>query len=499
MGSGHILVYAFDVFMQIYEAQGFTQRDAAQRIVEHNLYGLEIDKRAYQLAYFAVMMKARQYDRRFFSRGIAPQLYCPTGYPDGAEFGSLLVVDKLEDKPQEDTERHLFTEKYADELNRWNFRHLLAQKYDVVCTNPPYMGASNMNAKLSEFIKKNYTDSKSDLFAAFIEKGNVMTKYCGYNCMVTMQSWMFLSSFEKMRIKILQMRDITNLMHMENMVMGIAFGTGVTVIRNSHLNGYKGTYNQIKLADIKDNEPLEFPVMENRFAQVSANIFSKIPGSPVAYWVSENFIKAFEMFVSLQCCSVAKSGLSTGNNDLFMKLWFEISKKNIAFGMKNDKDFLNQEKKYVPCNKGGLFRKWYGNNEYIIDWTKSDKMHRPRTTYKDLYYKPGITWSVITSGLFSARLYRAGFLFDHAAASLFVHNKENEKYILSFLNTNVSQYILWVINPTLNTGADVVLKLPIVIRNKDEINILTQCNIELAKLDWDSYETSWDFKKHPLI
>ena len=275
MGSGHILVYAFDVLMQIYEAQGVTQREAAQSILQNNLYGLDIDQRAAQLAYFAVMMKARQYDRRLLTRGIQPNLYHPGSYEEGREFGSILQVDTLEPAPEQ-TE-NLFEAAYEEAKMKWNFRRLLAQKYDVVVTNPPYMGASGMSAKLSEFVKKNYPDSKSDLFACFMERGNDMAKPHGFNCMVTMQSWMFLSSFEKMRTKLLRTKNITNLMHMENMVMGIAFGTAVTVMQNAHINAYKGTYNQIKLQDIENGVPKEFPVSGNRCAQVSTDNFSKSP------------------------------------------------------------------------------------------------------------------------------------------------------------------------------------------------------------------------------
>lgn len=375
----------------------------------------------------------------------------------------------------------------------------LVQKYDVVVTNPPYMGSSGMNAKLSDYVKKYYPDSKSDLFAVFIEHGNEMVKRAGFNCMVTMQSWMFLSSFEKMRVNALQTKTITNLMHMENMVMGIAFGTAVTVFQNVAVHGYKGTYNQIKLQDIENDVPKQFPVSGNRFAQVSTDNFSKIPGSPVAYWVSKNFIDAFASAATIGEKAVARSGLSTGDNERFMRLWYEPSVNSIAFGLTSNEQYIATGRKFVPCNKGGLYRRWYGNNDYVIDWTNPDAMHRPRTTYMNLYYRPAITWSAITSALFNARVYGVGFLFDHAAASLFIHNKEDEYFALGYLNTNVGQYILSMINPTINTGADVVSRMPFKIKYRNAVIPKVEQNVLLSKSDWDSFETSWDFKRHPLV
>lgn len=470
MGSGHILAYLFDVLMQIYRSAGYTDRDAAASIVEHNLYGLDIDDRAAQMAYFVVMMKGCHYDSRFLRRHLKPHVYAiqesgelsqtafgycgpeePTArtlwdtFRNAKEYGSILQpkvtleeLDKLEARLQEADRMAGYgslgvqglTYQLLDVMYPLiDQARTLVQKYDVVVTNPPYMGSSGMNAKLSDYVKKYYPDSKSDLFAVFIEHGNEMVKRAGFNCMVTMQSWMFLSSFEKMRVNALQTKTITNLMHMENMVMGIAFGTAVTVFQNVAVHGYKGTYNQIKLQDIENDVPKQFPVSGNRFAQVSTDNFSKIPGSPVAYWVSKNFIDAFASAATIGEKAVARSGLSTGDNERFMRLWYEPSVNSIAFGLTSNEQYIATGRKFVPCNKGGLYRRWYGNNDYVIDWTNPDAMHRPRTTYMNLYYRPAITWSAITSALFNARVYGVGFLFDHAAASLFIHNKEDE-YIL---------------------------------------------------------------------
>lgn len=540
MGSGHILAYLFDVLMQIYRSAGYTDRDAAASIVEHNLYGLDIDDRAAQMAYFVVMMKGCHYDSRFLRRHLKPHVYAiqesgelpqtafgycgpeePTArtlwdtFRNAKEYGSILQpkvtleeLDKLEARLQEADRMAGYgslgvqglTYQLLDVMYPLiDQARTLVQKYDVVVTNPPYMGSSGMNAKLSDYVKKYYPDSKSDLFAVFIEHGNEMVKRAGFNCMVTMQSWMFLSSFEKMRVNALQTKTITNLMHMENMVMGIAFGTAVTVFQNVAVHGYKGTYNQIKLQDIENDVPKQFPVSGNRFAQVSTDNFSKIPGSPVAYWVSKNFIDAFASAATIGEKAVARSGLSTGDNERFMRLWYEPSVNSIAFGLTSNEQYIATGRKFVPCNKGGLYRRWYGNNDYVIDWTNPDAMHRPRTTYMNLYYRPAITWSAITSALFNARVYGVGFLFDHAAASLFIHNKEDEYFALGYLNTNVGQYILSMINPTINTGADVVSRMPFKIKYRNAVIPKVEQNVLLSKSDWDSFETSWDFKRHPLV
>lgn len=366
MGSGHILVYAFDVLMQIYTSAGWNQREAVQSILKNNLYGLDIDDRAAQLAYFAVMMKARQYDRRLLTREIQPNIYAihesnsiqamtieyfhkndpklkadiesiVTEMRDAKEYGSILSITPVDFAglytrfAEIDNDINVMRKPALDELLPLvKCAELLAQKYDVVVTNPPYMGASGMNARLSQYIKDHFPDTKADLFACFIERGNQMADKHGYNCMVTMQSWMFLSSFEKMREKILRTKSITNLMHMENMVMGIAFGTAVTVFHNDYVTGYKGTYNQIKLKDIENDEPRIFPVLENRFAQTSTDNFSKIPGSPVAYWVSDNVFQLYAESKKIADYGYARQGIATGENDRFMRNWYEPDFHKVA-------------------------------------------------------------------------------------------------------------------------------------------------------------------------
>ena len=544
MGSGHILVYAFDVLMQMYESDGYSQRDAAQCILENNLYGLDIDKRAAQLAYFAVMMKARQYDRRIFSRGIQPHVYAiaesndigtftrdyftnndpklkaaldsiMSDLHDAKEYGSILTVAPVDfaalfaraEEVQNDIS--LYRESALNTiLPMIQVAEVLAQQYDVVVTNPPYMGSSNMDARLSEFVKKHYPDSKSDLFACFIEKWNKMIGRNRYNCMVTMQSWMFLSSFEKMRTQTLKSHDIVTLMHMENMVLGIAFGTAVTMFRNHHIRGYKGTYNQIKLCDIEDGKPIEFPVEGNRFAQVSTDNFSKIPGSPVAYWVSKKFISNFEKGRLLGTLADSKQGLATADNNRFLREWYEVQYSKIKFDADSIDDAAHSNCKWFPYNKGGEFRKWYGNNDYIVNWEnngfeirnfkdeKGKLRSRPQNT--DFYFRESASWSLVTSSVAAFRYKPTGSIFDVAGMSFF--SKNNLYYLLALCNTKVVMEILKVIAPTINYQCGDIANIPVLLEEEKKLIVTTtvQNNITLSKTDWDSYETSWDFKRHPM-
>ena len=545
MGSGHILVYAFDVLMQIYTAAGWDQREAAQSILKNNLYGLDIDDRAAQLAYFAVMMKARQYDRRLFSRGIQPNVMAIQEsntleafdhlqgqlslnnvcletanqlirtFRNAKEYGSILDVDIAYLNTADRLMEQLYAINGDFELMAWIEKAesllpvlakqagIMQQKYDVVVTNPPYMGASGMGAKLSEFVKKNYPDGKSDLFSCFIEHGNQMTKRDGLNCMVTMQSWMFLSSFEKMREKVLQATTIKNLMHMENMVMGIAFGTAVTIFQNSHISGYKGTYNQIKLHDVENGVPKEFPVMKNRFAQVSTDDFSKIPGSPVAYWVSESVPAIYSNNPTLEKIADVRHGLSTGKNELFVRRWEEVDWSKIDFSITNRTQIASSPAKWFPYNKGGDYRLWYGNADYVL-WYNIDgqlkmaSMSGHRHDGKDRYFQESISWSFISSSNFGVRYTPTGFAFDVAGSSMFLDN-EIIKYITGLLCSCLGTFFMEIQNPTLNFQVGNLKNVPVIIKDKNRVDNIVNDAIKLSKDDWDSYETSWDFKRNPLV
>ena len=544
MGSGHILVYAFDVLMQIYTSAGWDQREAAQSILKNNLYGLDIDDRAAQLAYFAVMMKARKYDRRLLTRGIQPNIfsiresngiqtrtveYFHKNDPklkadiesivakmrDAKEYGSILNITPVDfaglyarfDEIRNDISL-LRKPALAELLPLVKCAEMLAQKYDVVVTNPPYMGASGMGAKLAEYVKVNYPNAKSDLFACFIERGNQMTIKHGFNCMVTMQSWMFLSSFEKMRKEVLQTKTITNLMHMENMVMGIAFGTAVTVFRNDRVNGYKGTYNQIKLQDIEKDKPKTFPVPGNRFAQTSTDNFSKIPGSPVAYWVSEGVLSAFATGKSLGDIALARNGMKTGENGRFVRLWWEVILQGFNSTACDWKEASSSGAKWFPYNKGGEFRKWYGNNDCIVNWqnegdeifnhAKADK--RNVQDYPlELKFKPSASWSLVTSGQPAFR-YKENNLSDIAGMSFFIE-KQELLILLGFCNSKIALEILKILAPTINFQAGDIGRLPIIDYGveTDTIRELVSSNIDESAIDWDSSEVSWDFKRNPLV
>lgn len=533
MGSGHILAYLFDVLMQIYRSAGYTDRDAAASIVEHNLYGLDIDDRAAQMAYFVVMMKGCHYDSRFLRRHLNPHVYAIQesgelttdalgrlgrqestaralldGFKNAKEYGSILQpkvtlaeLDALQEQLREvdgaSDMGSLTDQLVAGQIVNVLYplieqARMLVQKYDVVVTNPPYMGGSGMNARLSDYVKKHYPDSKSDLFAVFIEHGNEMVKRAGFNCMVTMQSWMFLSSFEKMRVNALQTKTITNLMHMENMVMGIAFGTAVTVFQNVAVHGYKGTYNQIKLQDIENDVPKQFPVSGNHFAQVSTDNFSKIPGSPVAYWVSSAYFKALSGTTAGDFAKFCK-GMDTGENDRFLRLWHEI-----------DGEKMYYPNKWVPYNKGGAFRRWYGNNEYVLNWenqgaeVKAFKGSNIRNL--NTYLRDGMTWSTTSSGPISIRWCYGNFIYDSKGCMAFAKDSNDSMYLLGAMNTKAYQEFMRVITPTIDYNPGPVSRGAIVQnQNHSEINKRVEDCIFLSKSDWDSFETSWDFKRHPLV
>ena len=498
MGSGHILCYLFDVLMQIYKSQGYSQRDAAQSIVQHNLYGLDIDKRATQMAYFSMMMKARQYDRRFFSRNLQPMVYSTTGDEEGENFGSLVMVDDPGEMP-EDPQTVFEYADYEQRLDAWNYRCLLAQKYHVVVTNPPYMAVSNGNGPLQDYVKKNFPDSKADLFAVFIERCGQLAGKNGYQAMITQHAWMFLSSFEKLRAK-LQTVDTVNMAHLGarafEEIGGEVVQTTSFVLRKSHIKDYKGTYCRLIEPTTQQGKEEMFLAGENCYIAQQAN-FSKIPGAPVAYWVSARILSCFsqiQLSDSTKCCK----GLDSGDNSRFLRLWFEISIRKIEFSSETGKDIV-----WCPHNKGGSYRRWYGNFEYVLWWKddgKDIKSH-PAARPQSLQYsfRPGFTWSNISSGNFSARYVKGNMTFDSTGPMGFPNS---DKYIytqIGFLNSTICQSVLKILEPTMHYSVGSIQKIPF---NPFENNTITQlvkeC-ITLSQIDWDSFETSWDFKRHPLV
>ena len=503
MGSGHILCYLFDVLMQIYESQGYSQRDAAQSIVQHNLYGLDIDKRATQMAYFSMMMKARQYDRRFFSRNLQPMVYSTTGDEEGENFGSMVMVDDPGEMPQDPQTVFEFAD-YEQRLDAWNYRCLLAQKYHVVVTNPPYMAVSNGNGQLQDYVKKNFPDSKADLFAVFIERCGQLAGKNGYQAMITQHAWMFLSSFEKLRAK-LQTVDTVNMAHLGprafEEIGGEVVQTTSFVIRKSHVCNYKGTYCRLVEPTTQQGKEDMFLSGENRYTAKQEN-FSQIPGSPVAYWVSERVLLCFKTMSSLGDNYTLLAGTSTGDNNRYQRNWYEVSIESISRN--------HEARRWFPCNTGGEFHKYSLNCVCIIDWENDGfriKNHinssgkiGSAVRNRSYYFREGITWNKLSSANFGVRYVPSGYISDDTARMIVAEKGENLFGIFGFLCSNVCKYFLTILSPTMSFTNSELQRIPLL----DEIGTsttksLVEHNYQLSITDRDSFETSWDFTSHPLV
>ena len=505
MGSGHILVYAFDVLMEIYKECGYTERDAVTEILRHNLFGLDVDKRCSQLAYFAVMMKARSYDRRFFNRNITPQLYYPQKEAELLEFGSLVQIDDLEEKPQEPENIVLFAENYEELLNDWNFKRLLSQKYAVVCTNPPYL--NKYNSRLKTFVNKYYKDYAGDLFSVFIYRNFGFCKPNGYTGFMTPFVWMFIKTYEKLRQYIISNKSIITLIQMEYSAFEEATVPICTFVLQNCQNQTASLC--FRLSDFKGGMQVQCQkVLEaianpdcGYFYEAQQANFSQIPGSPIAYWVSAKLLEDFNKGVFLNHYAKASQGMSTCDVDRFTKLWYEVNiiKTNI----------LNKYnlKKWVRYNKGGNYRKWSGNKEYLVDWSNDGDTlisNGALLRNRDFYFKPFIAWTKISSAGTGFRIFEDYYLFDGAGGSLFIIDKSiNCEYLLGVLNSKVNNLILNIISPTLNFNENHISSIPIIKINDTQLqkNIIqiVNCSINFSKSDWDSFETSWDFKEHPLV
>ena len=545
MGSGHILVYAFDVLMQIYESAGYSQRDAARSILENNLYGLDIDDRAYQMAYFAVMMKARQYNRRILSADTVCHVYSIqdsnsinrsqlkyfgvglselekndamnqiTGlldtFKDAKEYGSILNVENynwellrkfacdvnIEGQMTMDAVGLPQTQERMKLLI--DIGETMARKYEVVVTNPPYMGAGNMTPKLTDFVRKKYKDESSDLYACCMKRGDELTKNNGFNCMVTMQSWMFITTFENFRVNTLNTKTITTLMHMQNMVMGIAFGTAVSNFRNTYINGYSATYNYIKNVDVKDGNVNPFPIKNNRFAQINARKFSQISGSPIAYWASDDFFDAFSKGKKIRDIADAKKGLTTSDDNKYLRLWQEVDVCDVNFHKQGNEEL--SDFKWVPINKGGQFRRWYGNNEYVVNWKMNGAelkaFDKSVIRNEDYYFREAISWNDITSGLVSFRYKLPGQIFSDAGPSIF-GDHDTLMYLLALGNSKIMQEICYFLTPTIHYTVGQMSAAPVLIDEQRSITEKAEKLWQLSKVDWDCSEKSWDFLYHHL-
>lgn len=542
MGSGHILVYAFDVLMQIYLECGYTEREAVSLILQNNLFGLDIDDRAYQLAYFAVMMKARQYDRRFLTRGIQPNLYSIresngiqamtveyfhkndpklkadmesiiTEMRDAKEYGSILNITPVD-----------FAGLYArfDEISndfsmqRESVRNqllplvkcaeVLARKYDVVVTNPPYMAVSNAGVKVNDYVKKNFPDSKADMFAVFIERCGQMAKQNGYQAMITQHSWMFLSSFEKLRTKLLTV-DIINMAHLGarafDEIGGEVVQTTSFVIRKSHVVDYKGEYCRLTEPTSQQGKEDMFLAGENRYAADQSN-FSKIPGSPIAYWASKQIYTVFSKGVLLKDIAQPKQGMVTRDNNRFIRSWWETEFDNIEFEAYSHDTSLMSIKKWYPITDGGGFRKWYGNIQNVVNFKNDGKeiieFSGSHIKNREFYFRESVTWSAISSSLLSMRYVPKGFLPEHAGNCIYCTT--NALSILQAVaNSSVGLYMMSFLSPTLNYNVGDIANIAIVELNGDENKVCAKVSElrHISKRDWDSSETSWDFNRNPLV
>lgn len=551
MGSGHILCYLFDVLMQIYLDNGYSKREAVRSILENNLFGLDIDERAAQIAYFSVMMKAREHDSNFFSRSNIPQPrvydiqesnwmggaykhemgnflnsqqhrdtlnYLLDAFVDAKEYGSILQIKPLDyEGLKEAWETSAAATAHDANMAMWydaakdavtqliEQAIMLSQKYDAVVTNPPYMGSSGMGANLTNFVKKYYPDSKSDLFAVFIEVCSHMAAEKRYQAMITQHAWMFLSSYEKLREKMM-LTETVNMAHLGarafEEIGGEVVQTTSFVRCRMHIDGYKGTYCRLIEPTTQQGKEDLFLAGENRYVAKQDN-FAKIPGSPMAYWVSPTVLYSFEK-KQIEACGAFSYGVFTCNNQRFLRLWYEV--------LKNDIDFYHHEsqRKWKMLNKGGTGRRWYGNLEYIINYGVDGneiKQFRKRSGQSEslpgeaLYFKAHISWSLVTSGNLTYRYYPAGMIFDISAPAMFNSSESVMLSTLAVLNSKIGGYYLPLFNPTMNNTNSDIKRIPYLLSANEEYDVakIVEKNIETSKNDWDSFETSWDFKKHPLV
>ncbi len=537
-GSGHMLTYAFDLLFKMYEEEGYAPADIPALILQHNLHGLEICPRAAQLAQFALLCKARQHTRKAFTEPTQPQVLCLQDVAVTDEemrawakamgnaltpaeraqavaqvaqfaqhtrtFGALIQpvlrgdeIAALQVKVGADAPAGDLIVQVAHDKVRLALRQaeLLTQRYHVVVANPPYMGGKQMNPAIKEVAAEQYPDSKADLFAMFIERGFQLVVPCGWSAMVTMQSWMFLSSYEVLREKLLEEKTIYSMVHMANMVMGIAFGTAATVWKNERSTSHKGQYSYVAYEDLTEsNQPFEFPVKNARLKSASANDFKKIPGSPIAYWVSSKLLKKFTESKQLYEFSISDGQNITADNGKYVRFHWEVESQKVG---------VNRGK-WVFYAKGGQYRKWYGNLEYVVDWSDKARSHyrahpSARVIPEYLWFKEGVTWTLITSSKQSFRFLPSTATFDKGGSSIFFRDAKTLKKTLLFLNTCISDYLLKMFNTTLNLQVDDVRKLPL---SPTDINIASEFVdelIQIARNDWNNFETSWDFRDLPLL
>lgn len=560
MGSGHILVYAFDVLMQIYESAGYSQRDAAKSILEHNIYGLDIDDRAYQLAYFAVMMKARQYNRRILngentchvyaiqesnSINRAHLKYFGAGMDDieknaakmqleglldtltdAKEYGSILNVESYnwdllrrfvaaEDTDGQISMDSVGVEDTAEQLNRLvDIGETMARKYWVTITNPPYAAISNLSPKVNDFVKANYPDSKVDLFAVFIERCGLMTRVSGYQAMITQHAWMFLASYENLRDKLLN-KELINLAHLGphafDEINGEVVQTSSFVFCNDFFSNYNSTFVQLVGGKNEAAKAAMFISGEHRFNKTNEQL-REIQGTPyTAYWASDVVLSAFKKSHLVGDVSEPRVGMATANNDRFIRLWFEVNRNKFGINISSRKEAVESRKKWFPFAKGGEQRKWYGNNDTVVNWEndgfeiqnfKDEKTGRIRSHNYNLDYifSSALTWTVIGTEKTSFRFCPVGFLYSNSGYGLFCNNEKTKYYLLGFMNSKIAASLLKILSPSMGFESGYLRKLPLIESDSlDSIVERVKHCIDGSNAEWDSFEISWDFKKHPLL
>ena len=560
MGSGHILVYAFDVLMEIYREVGYSDRDAALSIVENNLFGMDIDKRAYQLAYFAVMMKARSYNRRALTKGVSNNLavveesnsidkfacgdlttdseqnkigeYLVEAYKDAQEIGTLQTIEKkdyngfvayLNNIDNSAGQIDLFSTAWLNDtlpqmVQLAKQAEIMSNKYVVVCTNPPYM--NKLEGQLKKFVVDNYKAYSGDLFSVFIYRNFDYCKVDGYSAFMTPFVWLFIKTYEVLRTYIIDTKAITTLVQMEYS----AFEEATVPICSFVLKNGRATEKALcfRLSDFKGGMEIQkqkvLEAIDNKkcryFYEVMQEDFTKIPGMPIAYWISENTREIFSQNTLKEIASPC-IGMRTGDNARFLREWYEVDDNKVGIGYSSAIDAKNSNKKWFPYNKGGAFRRWYGNNELVVNWENDGAEIKAETrrrypmlgenlswkiSNEKFYFRKSITWSDITSAAFSGRYSDCGALFDVKGSSCFPEEK-NIYYIIGLLNTKITQEIIKILNPTITTQVGDMARIPTIIdeHRKPKVEEMSSQNIELAKEDWNSFEISWDFKKHPLL
>ncbi|MFD1067999.1 BREX-1 system adenine-specific DNA-methyltransferase PglX [Oceanobacillus locisalsi] len=536
MGSGHILVYAFEVFYKLYQSQGYRGQDIPKLILENNLYGLDIDPRAAQLAYFSVMMKARSYNHRIFRSPIHTNIrgfeesntiteqdmdifvgdtdvredveVLINTFKDGKLFGSILEVPEIDFEALKERVHNL-QEAELDDMFAVDFRDyvlpvverlidqgvILDKKYDVVVTNPPYLSSKGMDKKLHSFIGNKFPLSKMDLFSVFMESNFGKVKKTGFNVLVTMQNWMFLTSFEQLRHKLITEKMLVSLLHMENMVLGIAFGTSVSVWRNMQLKKYKSKFNYVQYKDVRDSIP-KLHSTEEQTVIKEFDSFEYTPKNVVCYWISEKALDSYRNYNALKQYADVKKGISTSNDNKFLRLWFEV---NRHYSSLNSYD---SSKRWFPINKGGKFKRWFGNNEFVINWEENGyelkNLEKSVVRNEKYYFMDGITWTYVTNGKLHLR-YFENACFAAVGPSIF---SKSSIYLLGILNSKVGQYFADLVGgETITYEVGEIASIPIINDYKKKLVIekLIYDNISISKADWDSFETSWDFKTHPFL